>query len=89
MKHQIVDEIFGGTAHGGKHVGDFFSEGGELLLLAALGGQGGQMALKDDAGLKHLPGLKAVQRADEARAKRFRIAAARRRQKCRHRGGSS
>jgi hypothetical protein len=65
VKHQIVDEIFGRAAHGGEHVGNFFSEGGELLLLAALGGQSGEMAFKDDTCLKHLPGLKAVQRADE------------------------
>ena len=65
MKEQIVDEVLGGTVHGGEHVGDFIGERGELLLLAALGGQGGQMALKDDAGFKHLPGLKAMQGADK------------------------
>ena len=34
--------------------------------LAAFGGQGGELALKNEARLEHLPGLKTVQRAHQA-----------------------
>ena len=37
-----------------------------MFFLATLGGQCGEMALKNDASLKHLPGLKTVQRAHQA-----------------------
>ncbi len=54
-----------GFVDGGVHFGDLFGEGGEVLLAAALGGQGGELALEDAAGFEHLPGLETVQRTEQ------------------------
>ena len=66
MEEHIVYEVLGGIFKGGKHLGDFLREQRVMLFSSALGGQGCETALKQDAGLEHLPGLKAVERAHEA-----------------------
>ena len=52
-------------AEGGVHLGDLFGEFGDVLVGGALGGERGDGGLDDEAGLEHLPGQEAVQRAED------------------------
>ena len=66
VEADVVDEVLDGFVDGGIHFGDLFGECGEVLLASAFGGEGGELAFEDAASFKHLPGLEAVQCAEEA-----------------------
>ena len=65
MEADVVDEIFRGVVDGGVELGYLLGQRGEVLALAALGGQRGEVAFEQHARFEHVPGLKAVQGADE------------------------
>src|SRR5206468_12930538 len=50
---------------GGVHLGHFFGEFGDVLVGGALGGEGGDGGLEDEAGFKHLPGEEAVEGTED------------------------
>ena len=54
-----------GIVERGVHLGDLFGEFGDVLVGGALGGERGDVGFEDQAGLKHLPGQEAVERAED------------------------
>ena len=54
------------VVEGGVHLGDFFGEFGEVLLVARSAARAARSALEDEAGLEHLPGEEAVESAEDA-----------------------
>ena len=53
-----------GIGERGIHLGDLFGELGDVLVGGALGGEGCDRGLDDQARFEHLPGQEAVQRAE-------------------------
>jgi hypothetical protein len=47
VKQHVVDEKIRRAVHGSEDLGDLFGQRGMVLLLAAFGGQSGQIALQD------------------------------------------
>ena len=65
VEAHVVDEVLVRVAERGVHLGDLFGEFGDVLVGGALGGERGDGGFDDEAGLEHLPGQEAVQRAED------------------------
>ncbi len=65
VETDVVDEVLLGVVEGGVHLGDLFGELGDVLVGGALGGEGGDVGLEDEAGFEHLPGEEAVERSED------------------------
>ena len=65
VEADVVDEVLLRVVEGGVHLGDFFGELGEVLVGGALGGEGGEAGLEDEAGLEHLPREEAVESSED------------------------
>ena len=65
VEADVVDEVLLGVVEGGVHLGDLFGELGDVLVGGALGGEGGDVGLEDEAGLEHLPGEEAVEGSED------------------------
>ena len=67
MEADVVDEVLLRIGKGGVHLGDLFGELGDVLVGGALGGQRGDVGLKDKAGLEHLPGKESMERSEDGK----------------------
>ena len=65
VEADVVDEVLLRVGEGGVHLGDLFGEFGDVLVGGALGGEGGDVGLEDEAGLEHLPGEEAVEGSED------------------------